>query len=227
MQVRTTYLTIRCPKGCEAWLHARASVPHHVDRCRGRPWVDDIAEVAVVPSEYSSLVEAAVDPALLGLVSMPGETRADPADGRCKRPVPLPAGTLTVRTPIAGVHPRRWLTVALAVWERHGSDGVERSCDPDAFRQFEAEVLNSGVHVDCPSCRALVTTRGLKHHQATNASCMWRRAASEVRTAWEEGWRDPYSIDDAPLTWRELTGRVCWRHRLRTVVFPRWVCRRP
>ena len=223
MQVRTTYLTIRCPGGCEAWFHPRASVRDHLRRCRRHPWVDEITEVAVVPTEYTSLIAAVIDLDLLGAVSDPGQTWADPTDGRAKRPVPTPAGCLTLTTPVVGIRPRRWLTVAIAAIERLGYDGLERTLDPSSFHELEAEVLSPGTHVECPSCGAFVTTRGLKHHQGSNAACAWRRAATEVRTAWAEGWRDPYSVQDAPMTWGELRARKCWRDHLRTVLFPRWI----
>jgi hypothetical protein len=185
--------------------------------------VDEITEVAVVPTEYASRIAAVIDVDLLGTVSEPGQTWADPTDGRAKRPVPTPAGGLTLTTPVVGIRPRRWLTVAIAAIERLGCDGLERALDPSSFHDLEAEVLTSGTHVECPSCGAFITTRGLKHHQGSNAACAWRRAATEVRTAWAEGWRDPYSVRDAPMTWGELRAKKCWRDHLRTVLFPRWI----
>lgn len=223
VNVRHTYLTIRCPLGCEAWLHPRASVRDHADRCQGRPWVDEIEEVAVVPTEYTSLMAAMVDVDLLGVVNDQRHSRAVLGDGRAKSRVPTPAGRLTVETPIVGVRPRRWLTVAIAATERFGLDGLVSALDPAAFHELEAYVLTPGAYVECPTCGALITTRGLKNHQATNALCSWTRAANEVRTAWATGWRDPYSVHDAPLTWGELRAKKCWRDQLRTVLFPRWI----
>lgn len=221
--VRTTYLTIRCPKGCEAWLSPRASVPDHLVRCAGRPWVDAINEVAVVPSAYTALIERFVEPALLGEVSDSRVSRAELGDGRAKRPVPTPAGRVTLATPIEGVRPRRWLAVAIAAVERHGCDGLGRALDPTRFADLEAEVLPAQSFAVCPTCGALITTRGLATHQATNGVCAWKRAMSQVRTAWAAGWRDPYSVPDAPLTWGELNARKAWRDQLRTVLFPRWI----
>lgn len=180
-------------------------------------------KVAVVPSEYTSLIVGAVDASLLGAVGDQGQTWADPTDGRLKRQVPTPAGRVTLATPITGIRPRRWLTVTIAAAERLGYDGVERALDPSTFHELETEVLTPGTYVECPTCGALITIRGLKNHQATNAVCAWSRAATEVRTAWAAGWRDPYSVHDAPLTWGELRAKACWRDQLCTILFPRWI----
>lgn len=223
MNIRHTYFTIRCPWGCEAWLHPRTSMPDHLQRCARRPWVDEIPEVAVIPFGYSSLIADAVDASLLGTVSEPGSTRVSPGDGRGRRPVPIPAGFVTVATPIEGVRARRWLTVALAAIDTLGEDALHRALEPTTFHDLEAEVLYPGAYTECPTCGAFVSTRGLSRHQASNAACAWRRAADDVGTAWQDGWRDPYSLGDVPITWVELTAKKHWRDQLRTIVFPRWI----
>ncbi len=133
------------PHGCEAWLHPRISMRDHADRCRGHPWVDEIDEVAVVPTEYTSLIAAVMDADLLGAVSDQRHSRAVLGDGRAKSRVPTPAGRLTIETPIAGIRPRRWLTVAIAATERLGFDGLVSALDPEAFYELEAHVLTPGL----------------------------------------------------------------------------------
>ncbi|HLG01747.1 MAG TPA: hypothetical protein VI916_14885, partial [Acidimicrobiia bacterium] len=206
-----------------AWLHPRASVFDHRARCRGRPWVDVVAEVAVIPFEYTARIARVVDASLLGTVSDPGESWAVPGDGRAKRMTHPAGGLLTLETPIAGVRPRRWLAVAMAAIERFGDEGLGRALDADEFHRLEAEVLVPGAHVECICCGAFIAARRQKAHQATNAACLWRNGAAEVRRAWADGWRDPNSVPDAPMTWSELQATAAWRHRVRTVRFPRWI----
>jgi len=69
---------------------------------------------------------------------------------------------------------------------------------------------------------AALESRGLSSFRQALSPEGLRRAAAEVRAAWAAGWRDPYSVQGAPLTWGELTGKVCWQRRLVTVDFPRW-----
>ncbi|HEX5266059.1 MAG TPA: hypothetical protein VFW24_04750, partial [Acidimicrobiales bacterium] len=53
--------------------------------------------------------------------------------------------------------------------------------------------------------------------------CRWIRAAAQVRLAWDQGWRDPFSLGrGTPLTWAELQRTVRWRNRIRVVRFPLW-----
>jgi hypothetical protein len=194
----------------------------HFDRCRRTPWVDDIEEVAVVPDGYAEIVDA-VDPTLVGVVSQPGSSRVYPFGGNARRPVPTPAGAITIASPVAGVRPRRWVTVAMHAVDKLGDDALDRAFELDSFHELEAEVLPPGLYTECSSCGALVTTRGLTRHQTTNGACAWKRAAAEVRTRWAAGWRDPYSLPGVPNTWVELGRRKHWRDQIKTVLFPRWI----
>ena len=127
-----------------------------------------------------------------------------------------------MRSPVDGVRARKWLRVAVAALESQGLSSVREALSPEGFHALEREVLPPGSEVTCPDCDETVSARGLGIHRATSGACRWRRAAAEVRAAWAVGWRDPYSVEGAPLTWGELMARVCWKRRLVTVDFPRW-----
>ncbi len=223
MKVRVTYLTIRCLWGCEAWLSYRASVLAHHGRCRGRPWVDDIDDVAVIPDPYTKVITDAVDGDLVGGISLPGESRTASGGGNARYPAPTPKGTRTIQSPLEGIRARRWLTVAIAAFDAHGHAGLERALDADRFHALEADVLTPGAFTECPYCGALINSRALKQHQATNGVCGFRRGVAEIEAAWRRGWRDPYSVPDAPLRWVDLQATRHWRRRIHTVRFPRWI----
>jgi len=215
---RAHYLTIRCPLGCEAWLQPSALEGHlYPGRCRQHPWVEDLVDSAVVPAPLAGLVLSVLPAALVEDAEHPdvGRSRRNDVgfDFRFGR---------RIRSPLEGVRARRWLLVATAVLEQHGLRAVQRTLTLDGFLELEQAVLTPGEQSECPDCGEFVTRRGLGGHRATNSACRWRRAAAEVRQSWSAGWRDPFSIDGAPLTWAELTSRVRWRKRLLTVGFPRW-----
>lgn len=215
---RAQYLTIRCPLGCEAWLQPSA-LDRHLDpgRCRQHPWVDDLVDSAVVPSPLAGLVLSVLPEELVAEAEHPEVSRSRRNDvgfdfrfGR------------RIRSPLEGVRARRWLLVATAVLEQQGLRAVQGTLTLEGFLELEQAVLVPGQQVDCPDCGEFVTRRGLGGHRATNSACRWRRAVAEVQRSWVTGWRDPFSVEDAPLTWAELTSRVHWRQRLLTIGFPRW-----
>jgi hypothetical protein len=220
---RSTYLTARCPTGCEAWLHPYALDQHLDGRCRGHPWVDDLPDTAVIPTGYTGVILGCVDEALIGTVGSERSGRVDARDGRLRHPAPPNPGTLRLRSPLDGVPARRWLVVALAAADRFGNDGIRQALDPDRFSELQDELLPAGAYLDCPICGTFIHSRALRGHQATSAICGWRRGALEVRCAWRDGWRDPHSVPGAPMTWGELCRSTRWRRLLRTVVFPRWI----
>jgi len=215
---RAHYLTIRCPLGCEAWLQPSALEGHlGPGRCRLHPWVDDLVDSAVVPAPLAGLVLSVLPEALVEEAEHPEVSRSRRNDvgfdfryGR------------RIRSPLDGVRARRWLLVATAVLEQQGLRAVQQTLSLDSFLEVEQVVLVPGEQAECPDCGEFVTRRGLGNHRATNSACRWRRAAAEVRKSWQVGWRDPFSIAGAPLTWAELTGRVRWRKRMLTIGFPRW-----
>ncbi len=127
-----------------------------------------------------------------------------------------------MRSPVEGVAARRWLHVAMRGLDLKGVQAVRQALTLDAFIALEEDVVAAGESERCPSCGEYVTRRGIDKHQATNVVCRWRRAVAEVREAWDAGWRDPYNVDGAPLTWAELRSRVQWTKRMLTVAYPRW-----
>ena len=213
---RVHYLTIRCPTGCEAWL-APPWLDGHLTRCTRRPWVDDLPDRAVVPAPLAGVLLSVLPRALLEEAQRPKVTRS-----RQDRVALDFRFGYAVRSPVEGVPARRWLRVATAALETRGLCAVREALSPEGFLALEREVVPPGTGVVCPDCDEHVTRRGLPTHRAMNGACRWRRAAAEVREAWTAGWRDPYSVEGAPLTWAQLTGQVRWKRRLLTVDFPRW-----
>jgi hypothetical protein len=127
-----------------------------------------------------------------------------------------------IRSPITGIPARRWLRLAVAALEGKGLSAVRDALDPEGFAVLEAELISPGTDTRCPDCGEWMTVRGLPTHQSRSAACRWRRAAREVGDAWEDGWRDPFNVPGAPLTWAQLSSKVQWKRRLLTVEFPRW-----
>lgn len=185
--------------------------------CRQHPWVEDLVDSAIVPAPLAALVLSVLPEVLVEEAEHPeiGRSRRNEVgfDFRFGR---------RIRSPLDGVRARRWLLVATAVLERNGLRAVERCLTLEGFLELEEAVTSPGEHAECPDCGEFVTRRGLGSHRARNSACRWRRAVDEVRRSWAAGWRDPYSIEGAPLTWAELTCRVHWRKRMLTVRFPRW-----
>lgn len=210
------YLTIRCPLGCEAWLQESA-FDRHLQRCRQHPWVDDLVDSAVVPAPLAAVVLSVLPEALVKEAERPEVSRSR----RNEVGFNFRFGQ-RIRSPLEGVRARRWLLVASAVLERQGLRAARRTLTLEAFLELERAVLSPDEHLECPDCGEFVTRRGLGIHRATNSACRWRRAVAEVERSWAAGWRDPFNIEGAPLTWAELTSRVRWRKRLCTVGFPRW-----
>lgn len=213
---RLHYLTIRCPTGCESWL-APPWLQGHLVRCVGHPWVDDLPDRAVVPAPIAGALLSVLPRALVQEAERPKVTRSR------QDTVALDfRHGVTIESPLAGVPARKWLRVAMAALECRGLSSVRAALSPDGFQVLQRELVPPGTEAVCSDCGQEVTARGLATHRATSGACRWRRAAAEVREAWAAGWRDPYSVDGAPLTWAELVGKVCWQRRLVTIDFPRW-----
>lgn len=218
---RPDYLTARCPAGCEAWLHPKAVKPHiELDRCRGVPWLDDAPDAVLVAAPDAETLERVLPPALVARPNFsydrllardqPEYLRIDVCRG------------ITVRSPIADVPARRWVHVAVAAARDYGEAGIRRAVTAPGFAELERELIDSGQFLECPDCHEFVKLKGLNLHRTRNVACRWRRAASEVENAWRQGWRDPYSIPGAPLTWSDLRATSMWRRRLHPVAFPKW-----
>lgn len=177
----------------------------------------DLPDSVVVPAPLSGLLLSVLPPAIVDGAEHPNVSAAR----RRRVDISFREG-VRIRSPLDGIRAKRWLIVARAALKHEGLDAVRRTLTTDAFLALEAALVPAGKYLACPDCSEIVTSGRLAYHQATNSACRWRRAVREVRRAWTAGWRDPFSIDGAPLTWSELTGRVVWRSRLRTIPFPRW-----
>lgn len=125
-------------------------------------------------------------------------------------------------SPVEGVVARRWLQVAMRGLELKGIEAVREAVALDGFLALEADVMPADEVAPCPWCGDYVSRRGMKRHQGADVVCRWRRAVAEVREAWLSGWRDPFNVEGAPLTWAELRSRVRWTKRMLTVSYPRW-----
>jgi len=177
---RCQYLTARCPSGCECWLHPAAVRPH-LQRCRQHPWVENSDEMAVVTGPAAQLLIDTLPARLL----VPPNAIGIPLDHLDAEP------GIAVSSPIPGVAPRRWLHVALAAADVHGPRTLTAALDPARFAELEASGGHDGQLAICAHCGHTIERRGLATHQANNTRCRWMRAAREVRSLWEQGWRDP------------------------------------
>ena len=54
--------------------------------------------------------------------------------------------------------------------------------------------------------------------------CRFLSDTAEVRTFWDLGYRDPFSLraDGVPTTWTELNSRTHWRNQVHIVRFRLW-----
>jgi hypothetical protein len=209
------YLTIRCPLGCEAWLQP-TTIERHQGRCRRRQWVDELPDRAVIPAGFVPILASVLPPGVV-------EDR-NPEVRRSRRHEVALDFCLgrQMHSPIEGVRARRWLHVATRAIEARGVQAVRQALTLDGFLDLEADLVPAGDATECPHCGEFVTRRGMGSHQATSVVCRWRRAVAEVDQAWESGWRDPFNVEGAPLTWAALSSRVRWRSRMLTVPYPRW-----
>lgn len=213
---RVHYLAIRCPTDAKAGLH-RPGLTGTSAGAAGRPWADELPDTAVVPAPLAGALLSVLPRPLVQEAERPRVARA-----RQDRVALDFRHGYSVRSPVEGVPARRWLRVATAALETKGLSSVREALSPDGFRTLEREVIPPDTATVCPDCGEHVSKRGLGTHRATSGACRWRRAAAEVREAWADGWRDPFSVEGAPLTWAELLGKVCWKRRLFTIDFPRW-----
>jgi hypothetical protein len=182
-------------------------------KCRRRPWVDEIVETTIVKGDAAELVLEALPARFVGTPGSDG-TRFMTLHGE-------PA--ITISSPITGIAPRRWLQVAMAAVEERGPDALASALDTVRFPDLEAKFAQPEVLIVCPDCGDTVERRGLANHQIRSTRCRWAHAAHEVRLAWQQGWRDPYSLPrGTPLSWTELQRTVRWRNRIRAVRFPNW-----
>lgn len=216
------YLTARCPQGCEAWLHPLAVEPHLLDptRCRRRPWVDEIADEALVSAPLAQDIADVLPPDLLARPSFSEDRILSPNPDNYIR-IDLCQGVM-VRSPVPGVRAQRWAVVTSAAAREHGASAIQTATSPSGFRELEQQLTTEGRLIQCPICGDTTMVKGLRNHQARNRACKWRVAAAEIRRLWAEGWRDPYSVTGAPLKWGELTARATWRRRTHVVRFPAW-----
>ena len=216
------YLTARCPLGCETWLHPQAVWPHthHPGKCRKRPWVDDLADEALIAAPLARDIASILPSALVREPRYSAERMLHPGPGQylC---VDMTQGVL-IRSPIEGVPARRWAVVVAAAERELGSGAIQQALSAPGYGRLEQRLTDNGRLARCPDCGDDLTARGLGKHRARSIPCRWRRAAAEVRSLWAEGWRDPFIVQGAPLKWVELNATVAWRRRLHVVPFPAW-----
>lgn len=215
------YLTARCPQGCEAWLHPLAVEPHLLDpdRCRKRPWVDEIPDLALVAAPLAHDMADALPPDLLSRPFSEGRMLSPNPDNYIR--IDLCQGVM-VRSPVPGVRAQRWAVVTSAAAREYGASAIQRATTLDGFAELEQQLVAQGRLTQCPICGDTTMVNGLRNHQGRNRACRWRVAAAAVRTLWADGWRDPYSVAGAPLKWGELTAAARWRQRMQVVRFPAW-----
>jgi hypothetical protein len=216
------YFTARCAQGREAWLHPLAVEPHLLDpkRCRRRPWVDEIPDMALVGAPLAQDFAEVLPPDLLGRPSFSDDRVVNPGP-EDYIPIHLHQGVM-VRSPVPGVRAQRWAVVTSAAAREHGASAIEVAMTPGGFAKLEEELTTEARLTRCPMCGDTTTVKGLRTHQARNRACRWRVAAAEVRARWADGWRDPYSVDGAPLKWGDITATAHWRKRAHVVRFPAW-----
>jgi hypothetical protein len=216
------YLTARCPQGCETWLHPRAVWPHTNDpeRCRRRPWVDDLVDDALISAPVAQDIASILPDQLVSRPRFSTDRLLNPGPDQYLR-IGVTAGVV-VRSPIAGVRAQRWAVVVTAAERELGIGAIHKALDPEGFAEIEQRLTEEGRLARCPVCGDALTTKGLAQHRARNTPCRWRRAAAEVRSLWGDGWRDPFTVQDAPLKWGDLNGRAAWRRRIHIVPFPAW-----
>lgn len=219
---KVQYLTARCPQGCEAWLHPLAVEPHLLDpnRCRKRPWVDEIPDLALVAAPFAQDMAEVLSPDLLSRPSFSEERILSPDPDNYIR-IDLCQGVM-VRSPVPGVRAQRWAVVTSAAARECGPSAIQWATTLDGFAELEQQLLAQGRLTQCPICDDTTMVKGLRNHQARNRACRWRVAAAEVRRRWADGWRDPYSVDGAPSKWGELIATIRWRQRTHVVRFPAW-----
>ena len=223
------YLTARCPYGCEVWLHPKAVVPH-AGRCRGIPWTESRRPVTEVllANEDADDARTLLPSSVLAKPEISGDRLLNPRPGMRLHDSAVQG--IVVRSPLDGVTGRRWWTVARAAI----ADG--RSIEPafctDGFAALERLLELEDHFVRCDVCGDDMTARGLRGHQRSNSVCRFLSDVAEVRTFWELGYRDPFSLRDegVPITWTELSSRAHWRNRTHIIRFRLWTAvlyRRP
>lgn len=218
---RCRYLTARCPTGCESWLHPRAVEGHlQPGRCSGRAWVDSVEDSALVPESAAAIFTERLPPGLVGPVDVSQDRLRLTSTPRLHADV---VHGIVVRSPIQGVSARRWVYVVRAATDGRGPHAIEKAVTPGGFAELERELNAHAWLVDCPDCGQTVKRSRITLHRASSTMCRWQRARTEVRALWVRGYRDPFSMPAAPLSWEALQRTKTWRSRVRTIEFPRWV----
>lgn len=217
------YLTARCPQGCEAWLHPLAVEPHLLDpkRCRRRPWVDEIPDLALVGAPLAQDMADMLPPDLLRRPSFSDERILSPNPDNYI-PIHLGQGVMVFAHRCPAYEPSggpSWRAQPLA---KQGAAAIQITATPLGFSDLEQQLTADGRVTRCPICGDTTMVKGLRNHQARNRACRWRVAAPEVRRLWADGWPEPYKVDGAPLKWGELSAVAARRRRTHVVRFPAW-----
>ncbi len=113
------YLTARCPGGCESWLHPRAVETHvNLGRCRGKPWVDDVEDSALVPQPAAVLFGERLPAVHIRPFDITHDTVLRLRSGERMRYEVLQG--IVVRSPLEGVPSRRWVYTVMAAVKHLG-----------------------------------------------------------------------------------------------------------
>ena len=129
---------------------------------------------------------------------------------------------IAVSSPFPGIAARRWLEAAEAAVRRFGPAGLAEVLDMKRFHELEWTLGTAAGFVACPVCGDWFRERGLVGHQRSSTRCRFLASHREVEAAWEQGWRDPWSLRPAvAVVWSELC-RPRWRSWVRVVEYPQW-----
>jgi hypothetical protein len=216
-------MTARCPLGC-GWWSIPPAVERHVrnGNCAGEPWaLRSSGELLIPRDDHARQRVLALLPPHLVRPVQPGDRAYRPlARDRYIRDDVI-AGTVLL-SPFPGIPARRWLEVAHTALRRLGPNSVREVLNRKRFVELEQTLGTAEGFVACPMCDDWLRKGGLVAHQKGNTRCRFLVAHRAVETAWQQGWRDPWSLrSHVPLLWADLSSSR-WRRWVRLVEYPQW-----
>jgi hypothetical protein len=124
LRPRSHYLTVRCPTGCEAWLHPRA-LQAHLARCALRPWTDAVSDSTLVAAPLADVLRAALPAALCERPTFSGDRVLKPGPSEYLYPELLHGVIVLPRSP--------------AFRREHGGSSSRQACDGTATKRSDAQ----------------------------------------------------------------------------------------